>query len=292
MTLQQAQYLAAVEEWGTISKAAEECFVSQPALTKQLQLLQKEFHGELFQRKGGKMVPTDVGRVVVTCARNMLLARQWMRQSMERLQAEQKSTLKICCQKAYEDSLAFLIQSLRQKQVLSGNVRIITGGEDVARNALAEKTVDLAIFNTYPLKPEAFPYHVHHRIELFLSIAKTHPLLKRLREGESWKRVLRNETFLLHQKGLPARVFEDAYLSEQNFVPKKILIMESEGSSIGTLANGEGVGFLPYQLGNTVLHRIPLDPPFHFFTVVSWPEEPIREDARILRDLLMLEYHG
>ncbi len=42
MTLQQLRYVVTITEIGTISKAAEELFVSQPSLTKALKELEKE----------------------------------------------------------------------------------------------------------------------------------------------------------------------------------------------------------------------------------------------------------
>ena len=42
MTLQQLRYVVTIAEIGTISKAAEELFVSQPSLTKALKELEKE----------------------------------------------------------------------------------------------------------------------------------------------------------------------------------------------------------------------------------------------------------
>ena len=41
MTLQQLRYVVTIAEIGTISKAAEELFVSQPSLTKALKELEK-----------------------------------------------------------------------------------------------------------------------------------------------------------------------------------------------------------------------------------------------------------
>ncbi len=291
MNLQQAQYLLSIEQCGNISKAAEACFVSQPALTKQMQLLEQEFHAPLFQREKGKMVPTEVGNVVINSARSMLFARQWMRQAMEELRAKQENQQKILCQKAYCDSVRFLVHALRQTRFLDLNMQVISGNEEAAWPALQAGTVDLAIFNTHQLPENAFPYHILHVNEMFLAISNTHPAVERLQRGEKWTEVLREETFFLHREGAPARVYENAYLSNLGFMPRNVRIIENEGDSIGALSHSGCAGFLPYQLGDSLLFRMPLTPPFHFYTVIAWPKGEMDEKVAALKDLLMLEYH-
>lgn len=44
-----------------ITKAAEKLFITQPAVSKQLQLLEKEFGAELFKKNGREIIPTDEG---------------------------------------------------------------------------------------------------------------------------------------------------------------------------------------------------------------------------------------
>lgn len=44
-----------------ITKAAEKLFITQPAVSKQLQLLEKEFGAELFKKSGREIIPTDEG---------------------------------------------------------------------------------------------------------------------------------------------------------------------------------------------------------------------------------------
>lgn len=55
-----------------ISKAAEKLFVTQPAVSKQLQLLEKEFGAELFKKSGREIIPTDEGYILYKYAKNVL----------------------------------------------------------------------------------------------------------------------------------------------------------------------------------------------------------------------------
>ncbi len=55
-----------------ISKAAEKLFVTQPAVSKQLQLLEKDFGAELFKKNGREIIPTEDGYILYKFAKNVL----------------------------------------------------------------------------------------------------------------------------------------------------------------------------------------------------------------------------
>jgi len=69
MTLQQLQYVVALERYGQSVKAAESCYVTQPTLTMQLQKLEEEVGGLLFNRDHAPVVPTPLGAAFLERAR-------------------------------------------------------------------------------------------------------------------------------------------------------------------------------------------------------------------------------
>ncbi len=55
-----------------ISKAAEKLYITQPAVSKQLQLLEKDFGAELFKKNGREIIPTEEGHLLYKYAKNVL----------------------------------------------------------------------------------------------------------------------------------------------------------------------------------------------------------------------------
>jgi LysR family hydrogen peroxide-inducible transcriptional activator len=71
-TLQQLSYLVAVDEHRHFGKAAEACFVSQPALSAQIRELERRLGVTLFERGNRRVLPTAVGVTVIERARGVL----------------------------------------------------------------------------------------------------------------------------------------------------------------------------------------------------------------------------
>ena len=57
---------------GSVSRAAEALFVSQPAITQQLQALEREMGMKLFERSGRRLVPTREGEALYELARPLV----------------------------------------------------------------------------------------------------------------------------------------------------------------------------------------------------------------------------
>jgi len=69
MNLQQIEYLLAINKYRSFSKAAENIFVTQPALTIQIKRLEEELGVELFDRNKKPLETTEIGERIIEQAR-------------------------------------------------------------------------------------------------------------------------------------------------------------------------------------------------------------------------------
>jgi DNA-binding transcriptional LysR family regulator len=70
--LQQLRQVIALAEHGSFVRAAAALHISQPALSRSIQNLERRFGSELFLRTSGGVIPTDVGRLYIERARDVL----------------------------------------------------------------------------------------------------------------------------------------------------------------------------------------------------------------------------
>ena len=72
MTLQQLEYIIAVDECRHFARAAEQCRVTQPTLSAMIQKLEDELGARIFDRNRQPIAPTAVGELVIKQARETL----------------------------------------------------------------------------------------------------------------------------------------------------------------------------------------------------------------------------
>lgn len=72
MTIQQLEYLVAVDKHRHFGHAAESCFVTQPTLSAQLGKLEKELGVLLFDRSKMPVIPTEIGVQIIKQAKKVV----------------------------------------------------------------------------------------------------------------------------------------------------------------------------------------------------------------------------
>jgi len=72
MTITQLEYVIAVDTHGNFLTAAEKCSVSQPALSMQIQKLERELGIRIFDRSRQPVVATEIGVRIIQQAREIL----------------------------------------------------------------------------------------------------------------------------------------------------------------------------------------------------------------------------
>lgn len=72
MTLQQMEYIVAVDEYGHFGKAADACGITQPTLSLMIKKLEDELDVVIFDRESHPVRPTEMGRRVIDKAKVIL----------------------------------------------------------------------------------------------------------------------------------------------------------------------------------------------------------------------------
>lgn len=89
MTLQQLEYILALDRYGNFAKAAFACNVTQPTLSAMIQKLETELDMKIFDRRRQPIVATRDGRAVIDQAKEVLYQTRRIKQIVE----EEKDTL-------------------------------------------------------------------------------------------------------------------------------------------------------------------------------------------------------
>jgi len=72
MTLQQLEYIVALDKTRHFVRAAETCRVTQPTLSAMIQKLEEELSCQIFDRSSHPIMPTEVGTIIISQAQVIL----------------------------------------------------------------------------------------------------------------------------------------------------------------------------------------------------------------------------
>lgn len=96
MDVRALEYFLALADTGSATRAAEQCFVTQPSLSRQIQALEREAGTALFERQPRGMVLTRAGRILEPQVREHLYRHRDLLGVLANLR-EQELRLRVAC---------------------------------------------------------------------------------------------------------------------------------------------------------------------------------------------------
>lgn len=134
MMLRQLEYLVALANEGHFARAAEECAVSQPALSEGIRKLEKELGAPLVRRNHAFQSLTVEGEAVLKWARKLLKDHESLKQEIAHYQHGLNGTLRIGTVPAASSTVATLTDKIaRAYPEVSINVQASLRSEEIVR---------------------------------------------------------------------------------------------------------------------------------------------------------------
>lgn len=180
MTLQQLEYILAVDKYRHFAKAAEHCRVTQPTLSMMIQKLEDELGIKLFDRNSQPVKPTPAGKKVIEQARNVL----YQASQIKDIVNEEEQSLKGPFYLAVLPTIApYLLPRFMQKLFSKNNdldlrIREMQTAPTIA--ALLNGEIDAAIIANQPIETQLQGDTLFYE-EFYGYVSKTDPLFKKER---------------------------------------------------------------------------------------------------------------
>ncbi|HEX7164016.1 MAG TPA: LysR substrate-binding domain-containing protein [Trebonia sp.] len=174
------RYFVAVAEDLHFTRAAERLFISQPALSKQIRMLERQLGAPLFDRERDGIRLTPVGEALLPHARQVLAAWDTGRAEAERAKARQRSTL--VAGMSTSPGRGGLLPAIRSRFTElqpEATVQLRQIGWDDSTAGLADRAVDVA-FVWLPLPdPGRYRWTVVAEEPRLVAMPDRHPLAGR-----------------------------------------------------------------------------------------------------------------
>lgn len=174
MELHQLDYLRAVVRAGSVTRAAAEAHVSQPSISKQIKLLERELGVALFQRAGRRVVPTEAGLLLAECAERVFDDLASTAAALAQLAGAVRGSLKVCATETVTDNLLPPALAALRRERPEVHVTVEMVGTDAAIEKVLAGEVDFALV-VLPLADSRLDMHPLFEEEILLAVPAGHP---------------------------------------------------------------------------------------------------------------------
>ena len=160
MDQKQLTYFIAVAKYRNFSRAAQDFYLTQPAISHQIKMLEKELDTELFVRNTKKVTLTDSGELFLEDAKSILDAMEQAKQKLD-LAKEQPSVLRISHLSA--PTHQFLPEVVNQFHIRYPHIKIKLMRQDALQISETAARQDADIY--YSMMPD--PQQIFIQVKLF-----------------------------------------------------------------------------------------------------------------------------
>jgi len=151
MDLKQLEYFVRVAELGSFTRAAVELEVAQPALSRQVRLLEVELRQTLLVRNGRGAVPTEAGKVLMEHGRGILHQVQRAQDDLGRLRGGLSGRVALGLPSSVARVLAVPLTRAFREAMPEAKLSISEGLSAGLHEGLANGRLDIAVlYNAQP----------------------------------------------------------------------------------------------------------------------------------------------
>ncbi len=248
----------------SFTKAAEQLFMTQPAVTFQVKQLEEHFNTRLFERSHGRIGLTPAGKLVMSYAERILDLSEEMETRVGELTGAVSGPLQLGASTTIAEF--YLPQVLGEFKALYPQVQthMTVSNSDTIENRVADYTLDLGLIES-PSHLPALQTEKCCDDELVVICSPKHKLAKL--KSVAPKQLL-GEPYVNREIGSGTREFADNYLRQCDIAPEDLNIVMELGSPEaikGVVETGIGVSIvsratIAKELKLGVLTAVPLHP--------------------------------
>ena len=257
------QYVVAVEKHRSISAAAESLYISQPALSRFINNLEKRLGVKLFNRNSKQFVPTYEGECYIAQAKRIILLEKQLEDELASIATNRRGRLRLALPMFRSSYIIPYI--LPEFYRLYPNVEVMLSevSSRVLEKLLIEGEVDFAFMNTEVKQPDIVSTVVR-KDKILLAVAGSHRLFEFGAHDHSGGypsidiAEFKDERFILQSSEQRTRQVADRIFEAAKITPKILLETRSIEATLKLVCEGLGVCLVSETYARNTLLTKPL----------------------------------
>lgn len=212
MTDTQVQQILTIVKHMSLSKAAKELYISQPALSLSLSRVEKELNVRLFYRDGNRLTLSQAGERLLVHFKQLKETRDQLLIDASTLHNKERQKIII----AFSGSIFFFSSLYMTSSLTSFNgiqIEKIYANHSLITEMLKSEQIDFAITSAPLWDPEISSYTILHE-KMVLVVSNQHPFAKQ--QCITLKEISACEDFIALEPGNALRVFDDELFAKNN----------------------------------------------------------------------------
>jgi len=273
MDIKQIEYFVSVVETGSFSLAAEELYISQSSLSKQIIALEKELGVKLFDRSKRKIALTEVGKIFHKHALNLRKNHQSLMTEL----GEYKKAIPSLSIAAIPVTAPYGITAFVanfKKAYPQINFTLEERQASTVIPALSQHKYDLAFLRDYNIDSNVFSSFPVVTDRLMAAVSCDHRFAK-MKSISLAK--LSNENFIMFNKGTLIHELSINECRSAGFEPKIFYTASRAASIIGMVSSNSGVALMMEKVLNYYNHSdvvaIPLEQIYESKIIIAYPKD-------------------
>jgi aminoethylphosphonate catabolism LysR family transcriptional regulator len=225
----------AVASEGSFTRAAARLHVTQPTLSGQVKALEETYGVRLFDRRGRRVAPTELGSTLLDLTRRLFSLEDEAEQLLAATRGLRKGHLRVGADAPYHVTAALSAFTKRYPGV---QLSLTVGNSAALARELFEHKIDVAV-----LANVAGGSRLHakplRRDRLVAFVARTHPWARRRRIDLA---DLADQRLVLREQGSATRQIFETEMARRGLALGEVLDMNSREAVRETVAAGLGIG--------------------------------------------------
>ncbi len=256
MNLHQLRIFYFAVKYGSFSAAAEALYITQPAVTKQIQQLQAAHGVKLLNRFGKKMVLTDAGEALYSFADKIFQIEIQAEENLRDFQQRKSGRLRIHASESFGAYyLPSIINLFRKKYPKIHIAANIFTNQQIIENTLRLEN-DLGFISS-SLEHKKLVIHEVLEDRLILIAPPSHPLARK-KSLDPWK--LEGQSIIMHEKGSASRNIVDEFIRKNNLLVSVTLELSNNEAIKRAVEQGLGLSIISEHVVREEIERKKLKP--------------------------------
>ena len=236
------KYVVQIAAQGSLTKAAAQLGISQPALSSGLTALENELGYKLFDRKSVPICPTPEGKIYLEYVERLQVLADDLRRRIDAHRAAQDQRIAVGGPVAYVESM--VTDALIRFGKIHPEVHVSLKCSPLSELIdMASKGEISCFIATSDELPDTFEKHLLQEETVYLCIPENDPVNALLDPENMDYSLLNGKDFIFLEEGQPLQTQALAFLKAHGVEPRNRIVVNQVSTAVNLAHRGQGICF-------------------------------------------------